>query len=157
MHSKMGIWAGARMLGLLYIKLSMGDRRYHWAIFTHVKARNFQTNQSMNNTQMVHSQMKTEHWGVEEDPSLDKEALIKPNFNRGGGGHVCRSKHEIGRRPSEKFTFFVITRSLCDTKCTILFVCGGVVVLIPPRLHVFITSRRDDDEKSETSRRLPSL
>jgi hypothetical protein len=156
MHSKMEIWAGARMLGLLYKTvderpaLPLGDIHAR-------RARNFQTIQSMNNTQMVHSQMKTEHWGVEEDPSLDNEASIKPNFNRGGGGHVCRSKHEIGRRPSEKFTFFVITRSLCDTKCTILFVCGGVVVLTPPRLHVFITSRRDDGEKSETSRRLPRL
>jgi hypothetical protein len=150
MHSKMEIGAGSRMFGLLYKTLEERPA---------LPLRNFQTNQSVNNTQMVHSQMKTEHWGVEEDLALDKEALIKPNFNRGGGGHVCRSKHEIRRRPSEKFTFFVITRSLCDTKCAILFVCGGggVVVLTPPPLHVFITRRRDDGEKSETSRRLPRL
>jgi hypothetical protein len=60
------------------------------------KCKKFQTNQSLNNTQMMHPQMKTKHLDVEEDLSLDDASLMRYNFNGGGKGHVCKSEHEIG-------------------------------------------------------------
>jgi len=38
--------------------------------------------------------MKTKHWDVEEDLSLDDDSVMRFNFNGGGKGHVCKSEHE---------------------------------------------------------------
>ena len=46
---------------------------------------------------MMHLQMKTKHWDVEEDLSLDDDSVMRFNFNEGGKGHVCKSEQEIGR------------------------------------------------------------
>jgi len=54
------------------------------------KSKKFQTSQSLNNTQMVHLQMKTKHWDGKEDLSLDDDSVMRFNFNGGGKGHVCK-------------------------------------------------------------------
>jgi hypothetical protein len=101
-----------------------------WEIFMTTGENNFQTDQSMITGQITHSQMKTKHWDVEADPFQSSESLIRFNLNRGGRGHACESKHENGRDRVRKVTFFVITRSLCDTRC-FNFLLGGGVLLIP--------------------------
>ena len=76
-----------------------------------------QTRQSKGEKPYTLCAMKTKHWDIEGDLALNDNTLTGFKFNRGGKGHICQSKHRTTKRPSEKFTFFVITWSLCDKKC----------------------------------------
>ena len=106
--------------------------------------------------------MKTKHWDieadlaqrgvVEADLAQNEGSWIKFNINRGGGGHVYKSKHENGRG-RVKSSLFLSSLGLFATRRAFLFFCWGVVLLTPPLLPVLITLTRDDDEKGQTSRR----
>ena len=76
-------------------------------VFTATEKQRF-SNKPINNTaQITHTPMKTKLWDIEADLAQsgiieadlvqNEGSWIKFNINRGGGGHVGKSKHENER------------------------------------------------------------
>ena len=74
--------------------------------------------------------MKTQLWDIEEDLAQsgvieadlvqNEGSWIKFNINRGGGGHVCKSKHE-NERGRVKSSLFLSSLGLFATRRALLF------------------------------------
>ena len=78
--------------------------------------------------------MKTKVWDIEEDLAQsgvveadlvqNEGSWIRFNINRGGGVHVCKSKHK-NKRGRVKSSLFLSSLGLFVTRRALLFFCGG--------------------------------